>query len=510
MPVARSSSGRLRGFRSLAARAPAIPSRNRPDSGTQAGEVVKVELRLGGPAGSVRGVVLGPDDVPVMGAAVEMLAPPIRSVTDDRGVFAIGSLPPGENAIEVRMPGFAPWKGAARVTAGEETAVEVRLQKEAAVFGTARLVSGAPVADVAVWVGVRGHFLSSTTYSGADGSFRLGSLAPGRVEISASSRQTGKAAATLDARRDRGAMGSRHRPGAHDRRLRPRRVGQAARGVGRHGAVERSPRPERRRRRARRPTSADGSRSSAAPMRGPIGWRRGRRSGRTEKARAYLDGVTPGDVEHVIRVSTKVMGIIKGRVIRHDGTPAAAEVMLRTERDDRAAFVKTDPKTGAFSSPWLVPGRWRVTVEKDRVGNVEGGEHDLGPGETLDLGDIKLPEPGTLVIDLEAPEAIADQVVYSILPKVDRNTGRIPTWIRHARSRSRTRTSRSRSRFRRALTPSMSRGRAWRDSSLAFTIEPGKETRVAVARPRWNRVRGAGLVPSGRAALGRSGTTSFP
>ena len=182
----------------------------------------------------------------------------------------------------------------------------------------------------------------------------------------------------------------------------------------------------------------------------------------------------------MIRVSTKVMGIIKGRVVRHDGSPAAAEVMLRTEGDDRAAFVKTDPKTGGFSSPWLVPGRWRVTVEKDRVGDVEGGEHDLDPGETLDLGDIKLPEPGTLVIDLEAPEAIADQVVYSILPKSSATPGGFRRGFA-TRSRSRTKTSRSRSRFRRALTPSMSRGRAWRDSSLAFTIEPGKETRVAVA-----------------------------
>ena len=82
-----------------------------------------------------------------------------------------------------RIAGLAPWSGHVDVKAGEATPVEVRLRRQAVVFGTIKLGSGEPAAEAEVIAGGYGDFLFSMTKTAADGSYRLDSLAPGRIEI---------------------------------------------------------------------------------------------------------------------------------------------------------------------------------------------------------------------------------------------------------------------------------------------------------------------------------------
>jgi hypothetical protein len=162
-------------------------------------EDVRVRIQLGGPAGSIRGVVTRSDGSPVESVRVRAANPPITAESDATGAFLIEGVPTRAIRVAARHPGFAPWFESVEVKPHEGTPLTIRLQREAVVVGTVRLGSGEPAAGASVTSGEKlGPFLFSSTTAAADGSFRLGSLKPGQIEITARVRDVGEASAVLN------------------------------------------------------------------------------------------------------------------------------------------------------------------------------------------------------------------------------------------------------------------------------------------------------------------------
>jgi hypothetical protein len=109
---------------------------------------------------------------------------------DDSGLLMIDGLGAGRLNLEVRPQGFAPFRlPERRIAQGEEIELgAIRVSRGFAIAGRAVDASGAPLSDVLMRVLRPGGFMPALAYlrgewaaaqSGADGTFRIGGLAPG-------------------------------------------------------------------------------------------------------------------------------------------------------------------------------------------------------------------------------------------------------------------------------------------------------------------------------------------
>lgn len=209
----------LRGARWLAARAAGHAPSRAYEMAELAGETVSIELRLRGAGGALEGLVLDPAGAPAADAEVELYDPNRNAVerdvdgtrlspspklvtrTRDDGGFALRGIEPGRQLLRVRHAGAAPHVEWIRIEAGLVAHVTVALQPEARIVGTVRDGDGEPVPDA--WVGVkdpwRDSYLSplSSTHSASDGTFVLGGLAGGAVDVRASATDRGDVEASL-------------------------------------------------------------------------------------------------------------------------------------------------------------------------------------------------------------------------------------------------------------------------------------------------------------------------
>ncbi len=80
--------------------------------------------------GGLRGRVLDPSGLPVVGATLEAtFGPYLRSFSSSSsGAFLVSGLPPGDWQVEVRHPGFEVWRGVAQVRVNLVSWLEVQLQ----------------------------------------------------------------------------------------------------------------------------------------------------------------------------------------------------------------------------------------------------------------------------------------------------------------------------------------------------------------------------------------------
>jgi len=177
-----------------------------------AGEALEIDLTLGGPAASVRGVVFDPRGDPIAGARVRVGAqdgfdtfgptgaegppPPLEVMTDDEGRFEARGVAPGHVEVACRADQHAVRATKLEVRAGESAFTELRMQTGAAVHGKLLSPGGAPIegATVAVYQralsypSARSSFDEPRVRTRADGSFALLNIAPGPVRLSASTR----------------------------------------------------------------------------------------------------------------------------------------------------------------------------------------------------------------------------------------------------------------------------------------------------------------------------------
>jgi protocatechuate 3,4-dioxygenase beta subunit len=182
------------GLHTLSARGPAVAGQRR---GVAVGK--RTELYLF-PGGGIEGNVRGPDGAPVTGASVALeSASPFGpraatadvEITDARGHYAFTGIDSGLFRVIARHPDFASTWTTATVERGDEASADLTLAAPAAIVG--RLLSGAdrPTAGRVTIAEVDGAgppvSISSSLAAdaGADGRFRITSVAPGSYVLSA-------------------------------------------------------------------------------------------------------------------------------------------------------------------------------------------------------------------------------------------------------------------------------------------------------------------------------------
>lgn len=157
-----------------------------------------VVLGLGAPA-ALSGRVVEAGGPGVHGAVVRAVRPmselalPV-AITDEHGAFALADLPPGPLGLQVSAPGFAPGRLSGIEVPAED--VDIALVPGGVVTGVVT-AGGEPLAHFAVSLIRRaeldgtgvddgGPWMQTARVVSADGSYRVGDLAPGRYTVAAS------------------------------------------------------------------------------------------------------------------------------------------------------------------------------------------------------------------------------------------------------------------------------------------------------------------------------------
>lgn len=139
------------------------------------------------------GIVTNEDGAPVAGArvragpsypatyqytetALRAGPPPQEFITNEKGAFSCAGLGDGTTGVEVRAAGYAPWDGDATLAAGETQHLQVRLLRGVTIRGTVYNESGKPLAGAAVAMlhtatGPGSDFMNVRTRAAADGSY---------------------------------------------------------------------------------------------------------------------------------------------------------------------------------------------------------------------------------------------------------------------------------------------------------------------------------------------------
>jgi RNA polymerase sigma factor (sigma-70 family) len=174
------------------------------------GNTATVELVLGRDGGALGGVVVDAAGAPVERAVVivgdgavsgipgsDDIAP-FGAVTrsDGEGRFLALGVAAGEQPVQVRAPGFAPWTGTCTIAAGATAVQRVELTRGGVVRGTVRDAAGNG-AQATIEVGAWKELAHQRVRSGADGAFELAGLPVGEVRLRVSHDRLGLAEATV-------------------------------------------------------------------------------------------------------------------------------------------------------------------------------------------------------------------------------------------------------------------------------------------------------------------------
>lgn len=392
-----------------------------------AGERMEVVLRVGATGPGLRGVVRDESGKPVAKAYLfaghrseghrlkrerETIAapPPQWAVTDEEGRFEIDAVPPTGSPLWVAAEGFA----VEREEVTPERAaglLEITLVREARLVGSVSHVQGEPIADVEVraWSAgdLRGPFLApswgeATCWTRTDGSFELGGLQPGPVDLRASMRGLGEAheSAVLVAGEtttwhaviqpadelagsvvdENGAPLAGLRVGAscEDLANQPHRLGSAVTGEdGRFripGAV------------CERYTVQ--VREAPADLYAPI----------------ERTAVVPGtEVDIVFGTLQRASARLIGRLLAADGTPMDAEAVELRQTSPNGACLEGGEHSicagGALETGLLPPGMYTLVVTRNDY-RWTVGTFELAAGEVRDIGTQVCPAAGRLELEL--------------------------------------------------------------------------------------------------------------
>jgi len=395
------------------------------------GNTAEVRLELGPAGGVVDGFVFGPDGAPVENAMVVVGrgrtagvgmerdgGPPIPALvrTDASGHFHAVGIPAGEQPVQVRAIGHAPWAGQCLVPAAASTSLRVDLTAGAVLRGVVRDAANAPVANADVEIGRWEDFSHQLTRTASDGAFELRGLPPGELEVKARSDAAGRAArrvrveaggtATCDLQLSRGIE------------LRIRVLDEKDAPVA-EAIVECF---------ANRPSGGDAwfvfartdaeGRVTAAncPEQGGISVSV-RASGFEELRLPDVDPKQSPLELRAVRAAPR-SARITGKVVAPDGLPVsnASVNAHRSDRPDQSGMKPTDAE-GRFELGPLVPGTWTIIVRASSYPNYTSEPHELAADAVWDLGSVQLVAGGTAVVRVEGDRTDVNFAIVSAAGK---------------------------------------------------------------------------------------------
>ena len=409
----------------------------------RAGDTVHMRLALGPTAGALVGRVvadaLGPvgatgEGTPVAGARVLVgyeygrpvdlpdgiqgeAAAPLLAVTGADGSFRVDGVAEGKTFVQVRAPGG----GALHVTvpisrAPAVTTVTLRIGPSATIVGTVRDGVGAPVTGASVSSGEWHEFLNVRTTSGADGTYRLEGVRAGEQRFELDGATTTALAVSVGVRADgryagQASMWVNVKPG-EETHWDPVLDAGAAVSV---RAVDEDGRPlEGLRLWAGWMTSAQRvgttDRDGRVTITGlPAGTYEIRAFGDSETPFAARRGFVTGqpEVEWRLRRDELPSARFSGVLLGPDGQPPKSAVFVPgSRRAGMGVHVAIDRDTGRFTSALLPPGEYDIEVQAPGLGRTPLGSRRLAPRETVDLGTIRLREPGSVVVKVTSADGV--------------------------------------------------------------------------------------------------------
>jgi hypothetical protein len=126
-----------------------------------------------------------------------------------------------------------------------------------------------------------------------------------------------------------------------------------------------------------------------------------------------LSGVTPrgGELELTMHPNTSARALIRGRLLRPDGSGAkgtTVEVRRRDPQQMLRATIESDD--GSFAIE-VGRGSWALRVETSEHPHVYAGRHDLEPGAVWEVGTLSLTRGGTVLVRAPADSKLSYRIL---------------------------------------------------------------------------------------------------
>ncbi|MEW6747380.1 MAG: carboxypeptidase-like regulatory domain-containing protein [Planctomycetota bacterium] len=378
------------------------------------GETLVLTLRLGGPGGAIRGQVQDRDRNPLEGVEVFLgieAHQPVRfsdgskgrkssfqrTETGSTGEFQFEGVPAGSLKLSVKHRGFAPWGDVVSIVAGQVVDLVIQLGMGATVKGVVRDSGGRALAEVDV-----SRRSESATSSQLDGSFELRDLTPGRFELVANSPGKGKATMSFEASPgDVLEWNPVLEPGCC---LEGRVIDETGAAVSGHLVYARLLDLNLISQTSSVITDTNGMFRITNCLEGEYYKLEVQDQLTPIPPVATLPSVRAGQSGIVI-VCRPRLAWIEGSVVDADGSPVrSASVTAMFAGSWVPPSAPTIGQTGKFRLGPLAAGRVKATVEVRGRPLVETEWHDLGQGETWDVGTIRMPAGAVVIATLHTAD----------------------------------------------------------------------------------------------------------
>ncbi|HZN40699.1 MAG TPA: carboxypeptidase-like regulatory domain-containing protein [Planctomycetota bacterium] len=378
----------------------AVVLRLQPEGGTL---TVAVRGRNDAPLANAM-VLAGPEVPSLTGEAHQATTPAQRASTDQAGVATLEPLPVGRMSVQVRAPGYGPWRGEVDILPGGTSSLDVALVDGGIVTGVVHDGVGKPLAAALIHHGRWSSLQASMTTTDSGGAYRLEHLPVGEVELVAFHEDWGKVTAKVTV-----VAGATAR---WDVRMPPRAAitgfvfdheGQPAGGCYvtcfspalDEGAT----------------THADAAgRFVLSPL----------EPGRSYEVTAEVSlrggglahpsrSAVPAGSEIELRVASDHVPTarLRGRVLQADGKPAVGCQVHASPVDGSPGSMHDIGADGRFEfGPWS-PQRLGLSVQRigDPIAIGDFGVHEMREGATTEVGDLVLPATGSARIRITGGEA---------------------------------------------------------------------------------------------------------
>jgi Carboxypeptidase regulatory-like domain len=310
---------------------------------------------------------------------------------------------PGPLHYEVRAPDHGVLRGQLTLVAGANPPVELRLPPACAVTGLATDLDGQPAAGVRIVANDASGKVASTR-TGADGSYRLEGLPPGRLALVAQARAADRTelmdAAEVELAPTKAPTWNPHlQPVAAGRQLRSQLVDSLGRPLAGYELVARG----RGQLAAKGRTGADGTFTIGAPGPGLVDLRAFAPGRETNQfADAVWPRLDPANPPPRLRLDPVAFGTVLGRVETASRQPMVAK--LGVWHEQRGEYVEyRSGADGTFQLAGVPPGRVSVTAEAAGLPACHRHDVNVPEGAPVELSPIVMAAGARLTIVVTDP-----------------------------------------------------------------------------------------------------------